>query len=439
MTSKPKDNNSKETIHWRTPKVILNAVADYFNPDMEKQVRLNYIFDPFPFKYNLSKGASGFDLETWKDYCCAFYSNPPYDAESKKKAWRVSLESGLRGFHLLPITIQGGNLWDEIMQDKGKGAGFGIRIIILKGRVPFYGESIKTGQIINAPKEEKTMEHVYMGDSESMQYLESLKVYLSNKGFRAKTAQTHDFNLKLIGRKGNIKVSKKYITQSPTFNSMLVEVGTGQPFIFESTAWDWKNKPIPQIYSHKPANTNIVFIDSETGGLNHKKHSLLEMGFAIYSQGRIIASLGVKLKHKTYHVTAKALEVNGINLVQPDKVALPLDEAILKIHAFLQQHLPPNEKITLGGWHIDFDKKFMRKVINRLKKLGWKIRYRSVEVYTYVVDLVEQGLIPKERLDWRLEDWVRHFGLEEEGLHTAESDAILTSQVRNKFQELNNK
>ena len=65
-----------------------------------------------------------------------------------------------------------------------------------------------------------------------------------------------------------------------------------------------------------------LFLDTETGGLDPRLHSLLSLGLVAGDPGGVAESLEILVGHATYAVTGGGLKVNRIDLVEHHARAL---------------------------------------------------------------------------------------------------------------------
>src|SRR5215203_1988498 len=104
----------------------------------------------------------------------------------------------------------------------------------------------------------------------------------------------------------------------------------------------------------------ILFIDTETGGLDPLKNSLLSVALVVWQEFRIIDTKEIFIDDGILNVTSTALEINKIDHKEHKKISLNSREAIKVLDKFLNQHFSNDEKITLGGHNINFDVNFLR-------------------------------------------------------------------------------
>jgi DNA polymerase-3 subunit epsilon len=105
----------------------------------------------------------------------------------------------------------------------------------------------------------------------------------------------------------------------------------------------------------------ILFCDTETGGLDPHKHSLLSVAFVIWEDGIIKASKEWFIDLPVYNIDPKAIKVNQIDFAKLPETTKPskiLDEYIsfLKDNGFTKDEFPSN----LAGHVINFDIAFLK-------------------------------------------------------------------------------
>lgn len=179
----------------------------------------------------------------------------------------------------------------------------------------------------------------------------------------------------------------------------------------------------------------LLFIDTETGGLDPQKHSLLTIGMCVMVEGYIMDKLEIKLKQDTYNVTSSALNVNKINLLELDT---DIKNAFNKIIMFIQRNFDTKDKITLAGHNVNFDIGFLKifweeglKTIPEYSRgqFLWNklFDYHYVDTMQISAFLNDVGIIitPNNKL----ESLIKYFSLNPTSRHTALEDSIMTSLV----------
>ncbi len=184
----------------------------------------------------------------------------------------------------------------------------------------------------------------------------------------------------------------------------------------------------------------ILFIDTETGGLDKDKHSLLTIGMCVYNGGRVTDRFYVDLKQDTYHVTVGALKVNNIKL---EDLKTPYDVAIRQIISFIQRNFG-NEKVVLGGHNLRFDlgflTKFWKEATQTLSEYD-RDRYSFNKIFDYhfvdtmclCIALKDAGILNAKNV--RLQTLSEYLGVEVGEFHNSLEDATATAMCYSKMIE----
>ena len=203
---------------------------------------------------------------------------------------------------------------------------------------------------------------------------------------------------------------------------------------------------------HKPSQYFIF--DTETGGLREQNPSLLTLdGILTDCDLEPLETISLKIKPRNglYRVNAKAMEINGINLAEHDKLAQCPEDAAGKLVGFFQCNGPYEsgepgcEKIVPVGQYLEFDMHFL-KTLFPVRKLSesfttehydWNdfLTRRGLDTAAVAQFLVMQGKLPP--LDCSLKSLAGHFGFDYTGAHNSMFDAELTRKVLKKLVEIN--
>ncbi len=171
-----------------------------------------------------------------------------------------------------------------------------------------------------------------------------------------------------------------------------------------------------------------LFLDTETGGLDPRRHSLLSLGLVAGDAPGIAEALEILVRHDTYRVTGGGLKVNRIDLVRHHEKALEPSTALRSLDAFLDRHFAPGEPIVLVGHNIGFDRAFLAAFLEgRDRALEPRFSHRSIDTHSIAAALQAAGRIPPEvRLSSN--GLFDHFGIRvtEDQRHTALGDAQAT-------------
>lgn len=176
----------------------------------------------------------------------------------------------------------------------------------------------------------------------------------------------------------------------------------------------------------------LLFIDTETGGLDPDKHSLLSLAMVVWEDMEIIDSQELLLNDGKLSVTAEALSINKIDIEKHKQSALSPSQAIEKLFLFVDKHFPGQRKITLAGHNVQFDVNFLRVFFSRNNEDFSKyfshriIDTSSILYYLYLAGHIKHRAISSdEAFDL--------FKIKVEGRHTALGDARATAKLFNKL------
>lgn len=166
----------------------------------------------------------------------------------------------------------------------------------------------------------------------------------------------------------------------------------------------------------------ILFMDTETGGTNPQVHSLLSVGLVAYDSTtrEINESMEILINHEEYVVQAKALEVNGINLITHDATGYLLEPSWKAVRNFIDRNF--DEPPTIAGHNVWFDKEFMYQAFKTIgKDFKSLIHHRSIDTLSLLQTLYAMEWINKKASSST--GGFEYFGVEVIGRHTALGDA----------------
>lgn len=175
----------------------------------------------------------------------------------------------------------------------------------------------------------------------------------------------------------------------------------------------------------------LLWIDTETGGLDPARHSLLTLALvAKPSLGWEPMVEEIAFRHPTYVVDAEALAVNRIDLVQHHAKALQPEAAVACIETFLDRAVPAGEKAMLGGHNVGFDIAFLMAYLRQHgPHLVGRFSHRIVDTMTLATAMRVGGLLPEGA--GGLTDLLKHYGIDlaDSQRHTALGDALATARL----------
>lgn len=177
--------------------------------------------------------------------------------------------------------------------------------------------------------------------------------------------------------------------------------------------------------------------DTETGGIGPEV-SLLSAHFAVCDEDWNILDeleLNIKPNDGIYRVTAEALSINKINLIEHEKVAATYSHAGAQLRDFLWRH-SQNGKIKLQpmGKNIGFDVQKVTDNILGAKTFNQFVSYRCYDLTPLITFLKRTGRLDRFAPE-SLEGLAKYFGFEAEW-HTARGDNLAGIKVIKKLEEL---
>lgn len=133
----------------------------------------------------------------------------------------------------------------------------------------------------------------------------------------------------------------------------------------------------------------ILYLDTETSGLDHTRHALLEVALIVEVDGKVLDERVYKLRpHDTATLEPEALRINGISndsLLDPERLTHP--QAYKKIKSLLLTHIDrydKTDKFHLMGQNVGFDFDFLQSLWKRNQDdyLGSFIHYHKIDLTT---------------------------------------------------------
>ena len=175
----------------------------------------------------------------------------------------------------------------------------------------------------------------------------------------------------------------------------------------------------------------LLFLDTETGGLDPRSHSLLSLGLVVGDGPRLTHSLEILVRHEPYVVSAEGMKVNRIDLVRHSETALDPPVALAVLEVFLEQHFPHRcQPITLAGHNVGFDQAFLGAFLaGQGRSLEPRFSHRVVDTHSLAAGLRDAGRLPLANLSSTA--LFAHFGIlvPEAQRHTALGDALATFEL----------
>lgn len=182
----------------------------------------------------------------------------------------------------------------------------------------------------------------------------------------------------------------------------------------------------------------LLFIDTETGGLDPEKHSLLSLALVVWENLEIIDSQEFLINDGVLSATKEALAINKIDLEKHKRSAISSYKAIDEILSFINHHFPGQKKITLAGHNVHFDVSFLKAFFSKNNEDFSKyFSHRIIDTSSILHYLYLSGQIGKKAVS--SDDAFNLFDIKVEGRHTALGDAVATAKLFNKLLQISNR
>ena len=179
----------------------------------------------------------------------------------------------------------------------------------------------------------------------------------------------------------------------------------------------------------------LLFIDSETGGLDPDKHSLLSIALVVWEDRKIIDSKEILINDGILSVTQEALTINRIDLEEHKQSAVSSSLAMAEILLFIGKHFAGKDKITLAGHNVHFDVAFLKRFFSANNKdFSDYFSHRIIDTSSILHYLYLAGCIKHKAIS--SDEAFELFDIKVEGRHTALGDAIATAKLFTKLLSL---
>jgi DNA polymerase III subunit epsilon len=180
----------------------------------------------------------------------------------------------------------------------------------------------------------------------------------------------------------------------------------------------------------------ILFIDTETGGLNPDFHSLLSIGVAVWQNKTIIDQTEILINDGKLNVSEQAMQINQIDLNEHVKSALTPLQALEALESFTARHFDISiQKITLAGHNVHFDVSFLKKLLAQNGREYHKIfSHRFLDTSPILYYLFLSGKLKQKATS--SQEAFDLFSITVDKRHSALGDAIATAELFNKLVEV---
>ncbi|MBL0312498.1 MAG: 3'-5' exonuclease [Holophagaceae bacterium] len=177
-------------------------------------------------------------------------------------------------------------------------------------------------------------------------------------------------------------------------------------------------------------SNTYLFLDTETGGLDPRSHSLLSLGLVVGDASGIQDSLEILVKHEPYVVSGGGMKVNRIDLARHHETALSPADVLNQLDDFLNRHFPEKARVTLVGHNVAFDQAFLSEFLLAAgRDPEGRFHHRIVDTHSIASALREAGKLDLQRLS--SDSLFDYFGIQvpPEKRHTALGDSLATFEL----------
>lgn len=174
---------------------------------------------------------------------------------------------------------------------------------------------------------------------------------------------------------------------------------------------------------------SIVFIDTETGGTNPQKHSLLSVGLVAWNQkDGIVATREIFIKSKEYIFTKEAKKLNKFDQEQHETIAISHRAAIKEIRDFCISNTAKTKEIQVAGHNIQFDVAFLKKMFEEQNRsYNSLFSHRMIDTFSILKYLKDAGKIDVDQISSAKA--FKLFNIMVNGRHSALGDAVATAKL----------
>lgn len=187
------------------------------------------------------------------------------------------------------------------------------------------------------------------------------------------------------------------------------------------------------------AKRKLLIIDTETGGLDPMKQSILSLGAVVWNQGSIDDTFYVEIAEPEIIAEEAALKVNGMVVDTLREQGSSPSLAIAGLENFLLKN-NLGTRVTLAGHNVSFDVGFLQRLYRlAAKDYGKRFSHRALCTMTAAMLLEQAGKLDQRSLG--LNALCAAYGIvirEEgkEGRHNALEDAVATAKLLTKLLSL---
>ncbi len=173
---------------------------------------------------------------------------------------------------------------------------------------------------------------------------------------------------------------------------------------------------------------NVLFVDTETGGVDPKETSLLSIGLVIWHNKKIVDKKEILLKEDIIKITPEAFKINKIDLNEITEKGRCSKDAINDILEFSKNHFSSKSLIPLGGHNTNFDANFIKYLFrNSNMNFNKYFSYRYIDTASILKYLFLAKKLDRELSS--LGEAIDYFNISVNKRHSALEDALATAKL----------
>lgn len=177
----------------------------------------------------------------------------------------------------------------------------------------------------------------------------------------------------------------------------------------------------------------ILFIDTETGGIDPEIHDLLSVGLVCWRDGDIEATQEIFLEFDENRISKRSLEYSHFDLDRSRTVSQK--QAIREILQFINKNFSNKLPLTVGGHNTGFDVSFLKRLFKTNDTVYEKyFSHRLIDTAGILQYLHFCGIIEEPISSF--DDACHHFEIHVKHRHMALDDALATAKVFNRLLKL---
>ena len=177
----------------------------------------------------------------------------------------------------------------------------------------------------------------------------------------------------------------------------------------------------------------LFFMDTETGGLDPSRHSLLEVCITAYDEIKKeqVETLQFYVKQDEYIVTPQAMGINGLRLEHCHSKGVTKEGAVQALADFAYRH--GGTRTMIAGHNVNFDRQYLIQLFKEVNRPIDKVfSYRVMDTAGIIRFLITIGKLPYN-FPQSLHKAAETLGIQIENAHTGTDDVRVNIELFEKL------